>query len=251
MVIKKTRDYLKIDLLFFSIEIDRHINKISVIRILRIKVYCLNKLKLGNDDSDKEVCEEIICKSKEKIFRKNYISLIGAPTGEIYCFSNLYTKFIKKYSLNDSVLVVNKENKKRLINFLLPNVETVQIDCDRLVNKTLYFFKDEIGLYNIFPLSHYLTQDKRLSTGKSHYFKEICKTLKVTTKDFLIPKVSDPVKFKIDKYIKMKKIKPENLYIFCPEAGTCQLIDTGFWNELYYRIKLYGGGYLSIAKTKK
>lgn len=245
---------------FLTIEKDRHIKKISLVRFLGFPIY-INKYGPSGHErklfcvnlnpqktNDLGVCHEILNISQQKVDSRNYISLIGSPSGETYLFLGILSDFLAKERISDYVLVVNSEWKRRLCMFLSPKSRCYKIDCDLFVHDILKFTEGDVTLYNIFPTTHYLNQDKRIvDNKKTHYYDCVCRTLGVPRNDVLKPSVSEVASNKVNEILSSKNIDPSKIVILCPEANSCSELTKDFWETL--SLDLMKRGYIVFLNS--
>ena len=238
--------------IFFNIERDRRINKISLVRFLGLPIYIYKRTSLYSERkifgitlkrkriNDSSSCREILNLSRQKVDSLNYISLIDSPSGEIYLFLGLLSEFLEKERISDYVLVVNSEWKRRLCMFLSPKSRCCKIDCNFFIYDTIKHTEGDVTLYNIFPTTHYIEQDKLIVANGAHYYDCICATLGVYKRDVLKPNVSETASNRVREIFSLKKIDPSRIVILCPEANTCSTLSKRFWEALSSDLKERG-----------
>ena len=234
---KVTSDYLRVSFGIFSVEKDLREDKISLIRLFGVKVYEATK-KSTRKNEDFVLCDEILRRAIAINGEFDvYVSLIGSPSGEMYCFSNLVKQFTLINNISRYCLIVDSSWKKSLCSFLFRNICCVNIGKRIYIHDTL-FYRDKDGhrLYNIFPTTHYLKQDSKLQQNNGFYYDEICKTLGAQPSPFPKLTVSNASIVRVDEYLEKNNINGSKFVIICPDANSCSELSEGLWDDIAKRL---------------
>lgn len=261
MFIKRTNDYIRFSFFPVTIEKDLHYDMVKSFRLFGVKIFYrifnlnsyenkflfknwTNRIEYNNSRRDIVSCYKIIQEAQKEEIHKNYINLIGAPSGEIFCFANVLAEFIQKYQLSEYCFIADVSWKKHLLNWFFPTTPCIVIRTKLYLHEKLIFnAEDGTKLFNIFPTMHYVNQDKQIVNAGSHYFLEICKTLGIESKSgSFVPKISHQAKLKVEQWVKENRVDWGKLVVLCPAANSCKAISNDILNKISSNIKLLGGG---------
>lgn len=247
---------LRIRFLIFAIEKEINFNVITSLRILGIKIYqstitqnCITcnlfgvfkwikkyDFQLQDLSNLKAIINLCMPRITQKSNREVVIySLSGSPSGESFLVLNNISHLHGSDEF-DVYICVDKKWKCVLSSMFAPDCKVIFIDrtifTHVVFSAAFYINRRKYRIYQFFPTTHYIEQDKLIKANGVHYSDYIANKLGLP-KLCLAPPLLSNKDFAIAKSVaKSNEINLNHFVIVCPEANSCKQSSGLFWSSI-------------------
>lgn len=260
--------------LFFCCERDVNFNVLTSLRIFGIRIYksvitndgiiCnligIFKWKVNCNFRVRDIANlgEIVHLCLPKINQNSnrhivIFSLLGSPSGESFLVLN-NLRYFRCFERSDAYICVDKRWKCVLCSMFAPGSNVIFIDktifTHILYSATFFIDSRRCTIYQFFPTTHYIEQDKLIKSKGIHYSDYIARKLEISRLHLSAPALSENDFIQFKSMAQCFKINLSRFVIICPEANSCSQSSDSFWKVVCCFLKANGFS-VYVNSTKK